>query len=376
MDGAQMNAVTLEETGLSLPLADGSSSYFNYFWLRDNCPTSFDRETRERTFDIFHLAAPPVPQAAWLDDGALVVEWQDGDHRSSYPLELLTAYAGGEPRPDPGDLPRKPWYADHYPNLTRVSHPLLLESEAERLRWIEALLVEGVAIVTDMPDTDDALTRTALLIGKIRPTFFGPYFDVRVHVRPTNLAYTSKALELHTDVPAEEMAPGIQFLHCRANSVAGGSSLFADGTAVANDLRSTDPEAFRLLASTEIPFYKEHDDIDMRARQRVIELDRHGAVAGLTISQHLADIFDMPQRELDIYYPAFVRFGRMLQDDKYLMRFSLKAGECITFDNHRIVHGREAYSATQGERYLRGTYTDRGELRGVYRAMVSEGRFR
>ena len=90
----------------------------------------------------------------------------------------------------------------------------------------------------------------------------------------------------------------------------------------------------------------------------------------------MADIFDLPQRVLDAYYPAFVRFGRMLQDDKYVMKFSLQATECITFDNHRIVHGRAAYSATSGERYLRGTYTDRGELRGLYRAMVSEGRFK
>jgi gamma-butyrobetaine dioxygenase len=58
------------------------------------------------------------------------------------------------------------------------------------------------------------------------------------------------------------------------------------------------------------------------------------------------------------------------------MRFTLAAGECISFDNHRIVHGRAAYSATSGERYLRGTYTDRGELRGLYRAIVSEGRFK
>ena len=113
----------------------------------------------------------------------------------------------------------------------------------------------------------------------------------------------------------------------------------------------------------------------MRARQRVIELDPHGEVSGVTISQHMVDVFDLPQRALDRYYPAFVRFGRMLQEDKYVMRFSLRAGECITFDNHRVVHGREAYSATSGMRYLRGTYTDRGELRGIYRALVSAGRF-
>ncbi len=371
-----MDAVVLEDNGLTVTLPDGSRPYFNAWWLRDNCPTSFDAETRERSFDIFHHTATPRAADARLDDDALVIDWEGEDHVSRYPLGMLAAYATGAPRPDPADLPRRPWFADHYANVTRVSHPVLLESADERRRWMEALLIEGIAIVTDMPDTDEALTRTAGLLGSIRPSFFGDYFDVRTHIKPTNLAYTSKALELHTDVPAEELAPGIQYLHCRRNSVEGGRNLYLDGTAVANDLRASDPEAFRLLTEIEVPFYKEHDGIDMRARQRVIELDRHGEVSGVTISQHMADIFDLPQRVLDSYYPAFVKFGRMLQEDRYVMRFSLAAGECISFDNHRIVHGRAAYSATSGERYLRGTYTDRGELRGLYRAMVSEGRFK
>lgn len=376
MDGAQIGMVTLEETGLGLWLTDGRPAYFNYYWLRDNCPSSFDPETRERIFDICDVAAAPRPEAVHLEDDALVVNWRGEGRCSRYPFDFLAAYAEGEWRADPADLTRSPWLADHHRNMVRVSHPLLLESAGERRRWMQALLEDGVAIVEHMPDSDEALSETARLIGEIRPTFFGLFFDVRLHIDPINLAYTSRALPMHTDVPAEEFAPGIQFLHCRANSVEGGASLFVDGVAVANDLRVADPEAFRLLTEVEVPFYKEADHIDMRARQRVIELDRHGEVSGVTISQHLLDIFDMPQRALDAFYPAYVRFGRMLRDEKYVTRFSLQAGECITFDNHRVVHGREAFSASSGERYLRGTYTDRGELRGHYRALVSERRFR
>ena len=66
----------------------------------------------------------------------------------------------------------------------------------------------------------------------------------------------------------------------------------------------------------------------------------------------------------------------MLQSDRYIMNFTLLAGECIVFDNHRIVHGRAAYSATSGSRFLRGCYADRAEMRSTYRALVSEGRFK
>jgi gamma-butyrobetaine dioxygenase len=369
-------AIVQKPHGLEVPLPGGASAYFNYYWLRDNCPTSFDSQTRERVFDIFHLEGEPEPEAARIADGALEIVWMGEGHKTRHRLDWLAAYANGHPRPDPANLARRPWYSDHYPGIARFSQPELLADSDKVAEWIKALLIEGVAIITDMPGDDAGLTDLANLIGHIRPTFFGEYFDVRTHIKPTNLAYTAKALELHTDTPAEEFAPGIQFLHCRANSVEGGANLFLDGMAAANDLRRDFPQDFALLSETLIPYYCEHDTYDARSRQKVIELDENGEVSGVTISQHMADVFDLKQDFLDTYYPAFCRFGRMLQSDKYLIRFRLNATECIVFDNHRIVHGRSAYSATSGDRYLRGCYTDRGEMRSKYRALTSEGRFK
>lgn len=367
--------VVLGEKGLTLPLA-GGDAYFNYFWLRDNDPTSFNSATRERSFDIFHLADAPRAKSAMVDGDTLVVDWAAEDHVTRMPLAWLANYADGKRRTDPADLPRRAWFGDHYNDVARFTHADLMADKAKVKDWLEALIVEGVSIVTDMPETDAALTDLVNVMGQVRPTFFGDYFDVKTHINPTNTAYTASALELHTDTPAEEYAPGVQFLHMRRNSVQGGLNLFGDGVAAANDFRNIDPEGFKLLSSIDIPFYCEHDTYDMRSYQRVIELDQYGEVSGLTISQHMLDLLDLPQSVLDDYYPAFCRFGKLLQSDKYIMQFTLKAGECIVFDNHRIVHGRAAYSATSGERYLRGTYADRAEMRSSYRALVSEGRFK
>ena len=364
------------DKGLHITLSDGGSHYFNYYWLRDNCPSSFSSVTRERSFDIFHLDTAPRPNSAAVEGDALVIDWAGEDHVTRMPLDWLEAYKVAKPRHDPADLPRVAWYSDHYPTVPRFSQPELVADKTKRAAWIEAMLVHGFTIVTDMPDSNEGLTQTAELMGYVRPTFFGDYFDVKTHINPTNTAYTSAALELHTDTPAEEFAPGIQFLHCRVNTVDGGQSLYSDGVAVANDFRKRDPEGFKLLSEVSIPFFCEHDTYDSRSRQTVIELDQHGEVSGLTISQHMADIFDLDQSLLDDYYPAFCRFGKMLQEDKYMMRFLMKGGECMVFDNHRIVHGRAAYSATSGDRYLRGCYVDRGEMRSTYRALVSEGRFK
>jgi gamma-butyrobetaine dioxygenase len=374
-DPVLADRVMMEDNGMNVPLADGQYHYFNAYWLRDNCSTSFDPETRERVFDIFAEADTPRAASAEVRDGALHVEWAGSGHRSRYPLDWLAAHAHGRPRHDPAVLPRKPWYGDHYPAMARFAFDAVKTDRAALAGWVHAMLTEGVAMLTGLPDSDEALTEAANLIGFVRPTFFGHYFDVRLQIDPDNLAYTAKALELHTDVPAEDLPPGVQFLHCRRNSVDGGESLFVDGVAVAHELRRTHPDDFRLLSEVTVPFYNEHDAYDMRARQRVIELDDQGEVSGVTISQHMADVFDHDQRLLDRYYPAFCRFGRLLQDPRFVMRFRLNAGECIVFDNHRIVHARAAFVAESGERYLRGTYTDRGELRSRWRKLAGEGRF-
>lgn len=370
-----LQSVSLADKGLTV-LLPGGSAYFNYYWLRDNDPTSFNAKTRERSFDIFHLAEAPRAKVAKVDGDALVIDWAGENHTTRMPIAWLEAHANGKRRPDPADLHRKVWFGNHYPDVARFTHAELLSDRTKVRGWLEAMIIEGISIVTDMPDTDTALTQLVNIMGQVRPTFFGDYFDVKTHVDPTNTAYTSAALELHTDTPAEEHAPGVQFLHMRRNSVQGGLNLFGDGMAAANDFRAMDPEGFELLSSIAIPFYCEHDTYDMRSYQRVIELDQHGEVSGLTISQHMLDLIDLPQEILDRYYPAFCRFGRLLQSDRYIMKFTLKAGECIVFDNHRIVHGRAAYVATSGERYLRGCYADRAEMRSTYRALVSEGRFK
>ena len=187
---------------------------------------------------------------------------------------------------------------------------------------------------------------------------------------PENLAYTSKALELHTDLPAEELAPGIQFLHCRANDAQGGNSLLVDATAVANVLKQQYPQYFKILTEYQVPYRYTTDYQDVRTKQRIIELDpNNGEVSGINFSQHLADVFDFSQREMDTFYPAFRQFGQMLQDPQYLMTFRLQAGECIVFDNHRIAHGHAAFSKGSGARHLRGCYVDRGDLGSTYRVL-------
>ena len=362
----------LGEHGLTLPLSAGPT-YFNFYWLRDFCPSNIDPQTRERTFDISTLDSAPFAQTATISDGCLHIAWRDENHQTVLPLASLEPYTLARCCSlDPAALPRSLWTAGHYPSIKRISMAEIVDCQESRKLFARALIEEGVAMVTDMENHDTALTTLAETIGPVTPTVDGCYFDVRLTINPSNLAYTASALELHTDLPNEEAAPGIQFLHCRANTVDGGRSLFVDGAAVAETLREERPEDFALLSSHNIPFFRRYDNWDYRAHQRVIELDHAGNVSGVTISQHLQDTIDLPQDVLDTYYPALINFMRMLREERFINRFRLSAGECIVFDNHRIVHGRESFVAHSGERHLRGCYVDRGALRSTYRILVSK----
>ena len=364
--------LTPGEHGLQVPLANGAA-YFNYYWLRDLCSSTIDQQTHERIFDISDLPNAPVARSATVSNGELIIAWKNESHETRLLLSALEPYAFGQGHAqDSAALPRRLWSSGQYPSFARICMCDILNEDESRKQFTRSLIEDGVALVTDMDNSDDALTRLAEAIGPVTPSVDGFYFDVRLTIEPTNLAYTANALELHTDLPNEEAAPGVQFLHCRANSVEGGRSLFVDGATVAEALRCERPEDFELLSSHDIPFFRRYGNWDYRSYQRVIELDHAGNVSGLTVSQHLQDTLDLPQDVLDAYYPALVNFIQMLKQERFMNRFRLSAGECIVFDNHRVVHGREAFSAHSGERHLRGCYVDRAALRSTYRILVRQ----
>jgi gamma-butyrobetaine dioxygenase len=356
----------LQENGAIVPLSNGPK-YFNYYWLRDASTSSIDPQTRERIFDTSLLPNAPKATGMAIKNGMVEICWEAEDSPSQVPLNLLEEVASQGRAADVSALPRKIWYSDHFLNIPRVSQSDVISNASGKAKLTKALIEDGIAIVTDMEPTEDSLPKLVNAIGPVTPSGEGLFFNVRVEINPTNLAFTAGPLEMHTDLPGEEAAPGVQFLHCIENTVEGGASLFLDGVAVAMALKEEDAEAFELLSTYKIPFFYRHDTIDYRSHQRVIETDQDGNVTGVTISQHLLDNMDLPQDLLDTYYPAFIKFIRLMQEDRFVIKFRSEAGNCIVFDNHRIVHGREGYVAESGSRYLRGCYTDRAAMRSTYR---------
>lgn len=171
-----MSHVSLLEKGLEL-LLNGDRAYFNYFWLRDNCSTSWDSGTQERVFDILQAPDDLHAQSARIKDNQLEIEWHTG-HRSCYDLQWLERWHRGENHGDLAVRTRKPWFSDHYQNMARFHYLDVTANPACVADLAEAILDDGIAMIQGMADTDEALLAVSELFGTVRPSFSGYVFDV------------------------------------------------------------------------------------------------------------------------------------------------------------------------------------------------------
>jgi gamma-butyrobetaine dioxygenase len=350
--------------------ADASVTEFPTIWLRDNCPSGLHPQTHERLLDLLALEAAPVLTTARMNGGNAELTYADG-HISQMPAALLDAHRPGQRAADAAAIAPQLWRADMTASsVPRFAAAPIIADDHALNRWMQDTAVFGIAIIDQLADHTDAGVAVAQRIGFLRETNFGTTFEVVNKPDPNNLAYTSVALPLHTDLPNQEVPPGYQFLHCLANEAVGGGSIFADGFAMAEDLRAEDPEAFRLLCEVPIPFRFHDRHADIRVHEPVITLNRAGEVIEIRYNAHLAGVFDMPADTMPAYYRAYRAFMAKTRDPKYRLTLKLKGGEMVVFDNRRVLHGRDSFDPSTGYRHLHGCYVDRGEFMSRLRLLA------
>ncbi len=360
-----MTTLTLrgDDRVLHVAFSNGAEADFPYLWLRDNCPSGFHPQTREREFDLTSISESLGIADAALEDGQIVLRWNDESHTSRFDPDWLAAHLPGSGLSDPARIEPVTWRGNlPAASIPRAAAADLMTSDDALLAFLIETKKTGLSIVDGMADDKDAGMAIARKIGFLRETNFGVTFEVMSKPNPNNLAYTSHALPLHTDLANQELPPGFQFLHCLANEAEGGGSTFCDGFAIAEDLRAEDPEAFKLLSETPVPFRFQDEDYDIRRHHTVIDLDLFGRLHELHFNAHLAGVFDLPVAKMEAYYRAYRKIMQMTRSEKYVLTTRLEGGEMVIFDNRRVMHGRAAFDPNTGFRHLRGCYVDRGEF--------------
>lgn len=373
---ARLSAATPGASGVHLAWDDGFTAFFHHIWLRDHCacPACRHPQTRERLFRVIDLPDElPAPAAAVTPEGALRLSWPAmpgfAAHESLFDPGWLRQRVAAD-APDPLSVDRKvPWDASLAGGLPEVEHAAFMESEAGLAEWLRALDRYGLAVLRGGPAVEGEVLRVAERVGWPRETNFGRHFDVVSKPDPNNAAYTALALEPHSDLTNWERPPDFQLLYCLANEAHGGDSLLTDGYAVAEALKAEDPEAFRLLNELAIDARFQDETADIAFRAPVIGCDEHGKPVVIRFNNWLRDTLRLPRHQVLPYYRAYRRFWEMLRDPHYALRFKLRPGEMIAFDNLRVLHGRDAFDPDSGRRHIQGVYLDRDQVRSLRRVL-------
>lgn len=363
-------AVDMAPQAFVITWENGKSTELPFIWLRDNDPDELHPDTLERTFDLTGVALNIEPLSHSFEDHTLTVNWPGRSTPSRYNTDWLVQTLPGMPRPDPSEVGLETWNSAGLVDMPYFDTEQCSTSSATLYSALAQIKSRGIAIFRGLDDASDAGEIFAQQIGFKRQTNFGVMFDVINKPSPNNLAYTSLALPLHTDLSNQESIPGYQFLHCWKSSVLGGESRFADGYRVCEDLLRDRPDFFKLLSETDIPWRFHDEDVDIRFRRPVIDLDNHGVLQGLAFNAHIADIPDLPSEKLYAFYEAYRDLMKRIRDPAYLVRYAMAPGEMVMFDNRRILHGREAFDASTGERYFRGFYIEHNEVNSRMRVLA------
>ncbi|OSC99236.1 Clavaminate synthase-like protein [Trametes coccinea BRFM310] len=361
-------------------LAYGGRSY-PYVWLRDSCqcPSCVHPSTRQKLHKTSDIPTTVRPRQDGIEvsvDGVRIA-WDSG-HRSHFTLDFLDRYASPQSvHSFHRDVDRVEWNVEKL----KTARDLFLSYEALNtpsglLLAVTQLTRYGLLFVTSVPNektsnNDCELRKLAERFGELRTTFYGETWDVKNIKNSRNIAYTNIDLGLHMDLLYFQHPPRYQILHCLRNRVEGGQSLFVDAVHVASRLRTVDPQAFDVLASTPVAFHFINDGHHLHYSHPTIQLSRvneSDPTAPAVEFINYSPPFQAPLslRTPSAFYPALQRFAAMLEDPAVKFEYLLREGDAVLFDNRRILHARTAFREQSGgegadgetNRWLKGCYLE------------------
>jgi alpha-ketoglutarate-dependent taurine dioxygenase len=350
---------------LGIEWADGTVSEFASLWLRDNLREDRDPHSGQRLIDIADLPEEPKIRSAVAHNGAVDIQWEVESRSASFDLQWLFSHAPDRPDRRPEFTPKR-WLEgarlDAARDFAWAAFSAAQTNRSLRARWLTRLLQDGIAFLSDVPSNEGGILDAASLAGRISETNYGLVYDVRSVPQPENLAYSDLGLGLHTDNPYREPVPGFQVLHALIASPDGGESLFGDGFAIAEHLRTTVPEAFAVLTQTPVPFLYRSKDAELYAERPLIQLSCSGEVSAVHYNSRSIAPLRLAARDAARFYSAYRRFAVLLRNSNFHLQLRLRDGDLVVFDNQRTLHGRTAFSSAKYPRHLRGCYLTRDSV--------------
>ena len=336
-------------------------------WLRDNCPCADCRDpvSGQRLISITDQAADVTVTGVLETAGGLRITFGPDGHRAVFTANWLSGHAAAGVDSRTEDAKRLWSGPDFGAGAPAVAWDDYQASDYIRLGCLRQLLSAGFLLLRGVPAEPGAVLSVAGTLGYVRETNYGRLFDVRVEATPANLAFTGLPIGPHTDNPYRDPVPTLQLLHCLANAADGGESGLLDGFRAAALLRSEDPAAFACLTSTPVTFGYSDTTCELRATRPMIGTDPAGRIREIRYNSRSMQplrprpgaTLEQAAGELRDFYLAYRAFASILLRPALTLRFSLQPGDCVVFDNTRVLHSRTGFAAS-GHRHLQGCYAD------------------
>jgi gamma-butyrobetaine dioxygenase len=228
------------------------------------------------------------------------------------------------------------------------------------------LNMHGILLLKGVPESETAVEDITSRMGTLRDTFYGRTWDVKSVPEAKNVAYTNQFLGLHMDLLYMANPPGFQLLHCLKNTCKGGSSLFSDAFHAAHQLS---PIHFQRLIATKIGYqyknagehyYHEHPVIEaqnyrsLRWNRPILKQVNYSPPFQ---ADHLTTAA-FQTHPLPQLLKSLKQFALRVEDPENQYEYKMQEGECVIFNNRRVLHGRREFDAAEGERWLKGAYVD------------------
>ncbi|KAK3997810.1 hypothetical protein QBC44DRAFT_314493 [Cladorrhinum sp. PSN332] len=352
-------------------------------WLRDSCGCAqcLNPDSGQKTFSTTDLPDVPELKTASLDsEGNLTVVWQNDvlsngqEHATTLTnqeLERLIYNSGPRIQHHP-PYQRLFWNKSTFEALRAegectISYQDWMTNDEAFWAAFTTLTKTGLLFVQGVPEDEREVEKIASRIGMIQHTFYGNTWDVKSKPQAENVAYTNVFLGLHQDLMYHVPIPRLQLLHCIANSSEGGESIFSDGLRAAAEIKNLHREAYDVLTKKEVEFGYEKGENHYQSSLPTISVDSLGA----PLSTHWAPPFqtsffsneksmlfkDKKHITLADWKKAATVFKSNVEDPKNVVEVKMQPGECVIFDNWRVLHGRNEFAVGgEGTRWLKGTY--------------------
>lgn len=372
-------AAELEANQVTVIWQDHLQASFHNIWLRHSpgYPGSSRPAGAAGRFPTTQVSTTPT-KATISSAGNLQLDWNNGvvsEHSTSWLRENIY---------DKETLKQKRrhvvlWNSESVNQHSEFDFDLLSTSDNTVIELFEHLLDHGVAILRNVPTKLNTIADVGSLLGHMPANLYSDDPEQsaigNVKVDPSVSVATNMChfLGPHTDTCWRQTLSGLVLLHCLKAHPEGGRSIVVDGFTVANRLRDEDLSAYNLLAQVPIDFAsKVAEQDDWRVQGRIISIAVDGNLEGIRYNGNSIGQLELPVELIEPVYQALEKFEAILYDKALWWQPMLQPGDLLIVDNHRVLHGREAFDPGIAERHLQTCAVDRDDFHNSYRRLAKK----